>query len=143
MGKLMLKKILVLLLLTVSNISCNENNKFDSLQNESVISNQNKYKQTSTKNYTITDVELNGDLLSVKISSSGCNAGSWKTVLVDANQILESDPVQRNIKLSLENNEACLAVFEKNFTFNIKSLKENYTKVTLNLEGWNSQIIYN
>lgn len=114
-----------------------------SLQNEIVSIDSNLYEKTKTNNYTITNVQLSGDLITIKISASGCSGGSWKAALVDANEILESQPVQRNIKLSLENNEACLAVFEKEFTFNIKMLKENYSEVLLNLKGWNTQINYN
>ena len=58
-------------------------------------------------------------------------------------EILESNPVQRNIKFSLENTEACLAIFEKEFTFEIGVLKEDFTEVILNLTGWDTQINYN
>ena len=124
-------------------ISCNEKNDNFDVQNESVIINNNLYNITASNNYTITDVQLNENLLTIKIGSSGCDGKSWKAVLVDANEILESQPIQRNIKLSLENNEACLAVFEQEFTFDISILKEGFSKIILNLEGWNSQINYN
>ena len=113
------------------------------LCNECVVINNNLYNNTKTDNYTINNVQLNGDLLIIKIGASGCNGNSWKATLIDANEILESDPIQRNIKLSLENEEACLAVFEKEFTFNIKVLKEDFPEVLLNLERWNAQISYN
>ena len=100
------------------------------------------YNSAKTTNYNISSVVLNGDLLKIKIGSSGCDANSWKATLVDANKILESNPIQRNIKVLIENNGACLAVFEKEFTFDIQILKENYSEVILNLEKWNPQINY-
>lgn len=140
-----MKNSIYFLFLSLLLISCNEDNSDNSdiSYDESVIINNNIYKATVTNSYTITDVQLNGNLLTIKISSSGCDGNSWKAVLVDANEILESNPIQRNIKLSLENNEACLAVFEKEFTFDIRILKEGFSQVILNLEGWNTQINYN
>lgn len=137
-----MKKISFLIIFLVTLFSCEENSNSINFQNESVVIDQNLYNQTFTNNYTITDVVLNDNLLTIKISSSGCSNNSWKAILIDANLVLESYPVQRNIKLALENNEACLAVFEQEFTFDISELKENFTEVHLNLEGWNSKIIY-
>lgn len=142
MGKLISKSIGFLLLISVV-ISCTEKDTTDIIFDGSVIINSNIYQETITNNYTITSINLNENLLTIKISSSGCSGDSWNGILVDANETLESFPVQRNIKLSLENNEACLAVFEKEFTFDISKLKEGFDQVILNLEGWNSQINYN
>lgn len=124
-------------------IACNETIDDPILQNEAVVINSGLYNATNSNNYTITDVSVNANLLTLKISGSGCSGDSWKAVLVDANQILESYPIQRNIKLALENKEACLAVFEKEFTFDVSVLKENYTEIILNLDGWNAQIRIN
>lgn len=137
-----MKKIGTLIIMICLLISCNENSNTINLENESVIINNTLYNETITENYTITEATLNENFLTLKISSSGCDGNSWKAVLIDANIVLESYPVQRNIKLALENNEACLAVFEQEFTFDISELKENFTEVHLNLEGWNSKIIY-
>lgn len=138
----MKKRIFILTLLTISFFSCDEEDVNDNFENESVIIDNNLYKQTGTNTYRISDVQLNGNNLTIKISSSGCDSNSWKAILVDANVILESSPIQRNIKLSLKNDKACLAVFQKEFTFDISILKENFDSLFLNLEGWDSQILY-
>ncbi len=139
----MKSKILIISLFLISIFSCEENIVSDDFRNESVIIDSNLYNQSESNNYSITNVQLNGNNLTIRISSSGCSSDSWKAILIDANEILESYPVQRKIKLSLENNEACLAVFEKEFTFDISSLKEDYDTVLLNLKGWDTQINYN
>lgn len=123
--------------------SCNESNDDLDIQNETVIIDNSFYKETTTNNYTITNIKLESNFLTIKISSSGCSGDSWQAVLVDANEILESNPIQRNIKLALENQESCLAVFENEFTFDISELKDGYDTISLNLEGWNTQIFYN
>ena len=139
----MKSKILIISVFLISIFSCEENVVSDDFRNESVIIDSNLYNQSESNNYSITNVQLNGDNLTIRISSSGCSSDSWKAILIDANEILESYPIQRKIKLSLENNEACLAVFEKEFTFDISSLKEDYDTVLLNLKGWDTQINYN
>lgn len=141
MGKL--KGLLILIAFVFIFTSCDDKNDAIFLENETVIIDNNLYKETATNNYTITNVKLNGNLLTIKISASGCDGNSWKAILVDANEILESSPVQRNIKLSLENKELCLAVFEREFTFDLSILKEDFSDFFLNLEGWNSQIYFN
>lgn len=133
----------IIIFISLFVISCNNDNNEPLLQDESVIISNSVYNSTTTNNYTITDVKIDGNSLTIKISSSGCSGDSWKAVLVDANEILESNPVQRNIKLALENNEACLAVFEKEFTFDISILTTSFSELFLNLEGWNTQIYYN
>jgi hypothetical protein len=137
-----LKNILIITFLTF--LSCSDSNDIDfNLCNECVIIDNNLYNNTKTDTYTINNIRLNEDFLTIKIAASGCSGNSWKATLIDANQILESNPIQRNIRVLFESNEACLAFFEKEFRFNIKKLKENQSKVILNLDGWNTQINYN
>ncbi|OAD46335.1 hypothetical protein [Polaribacter atrinae] len=112
------------------------------LCNECVIIDNNLYNKTATTGYNISNAVLNGDLLTVNIAASGCDGNSWSATLVDANLILESNPTQRNIKINFVNKEACLAVWSKDFTFNISHLKESNTTILLNLYGWDSQIQY-
>jgi len=110
--------------------------------NECVLIDNVLFNNTQTNNYTISNVILVDNSLTITISASGCSGDNWKATLVDANQILESFPIQRNTKILFENNEACLAVFEKDFTFDIQKLKENQDSIIINLEGWNTQINY-
>jgi hypothetical protein len=143
MEKLRMKEVLIYTLFIFSFITCADSKEVIDVQNESVIIDGNRYKQVETNNYTILDVQLIGDLMTVKISSGGCDGSSWKATLVDANIIMKSYPAQRNIKLSLENTEMCFAMIEREFTFDIKVLKEGLSSVNLNLDGWNIQINYN
>ena len=54
-----------------------KNNNF---QNQTVIVDSNLYEATKTDNYTITNVQLDGNLLTRKRSSSGWSSDSWKAV---------------------------------------------------------------
>jgi hypothetical protein len=138
----MMKKIFLCAMLISLSCSDSVDADFD-LCNECVIIDNTLYNSSKTVDFTVNNVLLNRDFLTIKIGASGCSGNSWKATLIGANQILESNPVQRNIRVIFENNEACLAVFEKEFTFNIKKLKEDESKIILNLGDWNTQINYN
>ncbi len=126
----------------LSLFSCQKNKHETNLEcGESVIVNNVLYNTTSTDNYTITNVKIEGNCLFITIGSSGCN-DDWKATLIDANQISESNPEQRNLKLSLENNQMCLAYFTKEFSFDIRKLQTNNHQIVLNLATWNQQITY-
>tara|TARA_B110000240_G_scaffold195542_1_gene245409 strand:+ start:5067 stop:5489 length:423 start_codon:yes stop_codon:yes gene_type:complete len=138
----MMKKIFLCAMLI--SLSCSDSVDADlDLCNKCVIIDNTLYNIAKTGDFTVNNVLLNRDFLTIKIGASGCSGNSWKATLIDANQILESNPMQRNIRVIFENNKACFAIFEKEFTFNIKKLKEDESKIILNLENWNTQINYN
>ena len=118
---------------------------YSSLQRESyVLMDNDLYTTTETSNYTINDVTVDGNSLKLSIASSGCDGNTWIGLLIDAESILESLPVQRQLKLNLVNNEACLAVISKEIEFDISSLQvEGENTVHFNLEGWTESIVYN
>lgn len=140
MGKL--KNIFLITFLAFFACSDSEEVDFNHCTNGCVIINKDLYNKTTTTNYSITDVALNGDLLTIKISSGGCDGNRWIVNLVDSEAIAETSIIQRYIKISLKNDEECFAMIQKQFTFNIKELKGNEPKIILNLEGWNTQINY-
>jgi len=118
--------------------------KNDALQKDAyVMVDKNLFDQTETDNYSITDVVLEGDLLKLSIGSSGCSGDTWVPILVDSGDVLESFPVQKQLKLNLVNQEACLAVINKTYEFDLTTIQlEDYDTIILNLEGWNESITY-
>ena len=83
------------------------------------------------------------DCLKVNISSSGCDGSTWELTLIDSEDIAESMPPQRYLKLILVNNEACLAVFNKEQSFDISTLRiEGINEVLLNIEDFPEPILY-
>lgn len=147
MSKNILFKLLIIIMLVFvgckgddSNCCPNPNptncNKF-SLVNEA------KYNQVSTSNYGIDNVVLNGDCLEITLSSSGCNPDNWDMNLIFFEDVMESNPIQRNAKVELINNEACLAVFKKTVSFDLTTIQMiGQNKVLINIQGWNTSILY-
>ena len=103
---------------------------------------QELYREAPSDEATINSLEIEGDCMRINFSASGCNGESWKITLIDSGSILESDPPQRNLRFSLENNELCEAFITRDLTFNIKNLRVEGGRVQLNLTNSEDQVLY-
>ena len=142
-----MKKFLILFSLFVIILnSCSDND--NSIINEACSFNseiiaENDFNGINTSNYLISDVQLNNDCLEITINSSGCNASLWEMNLFSTNAFYNIYPLQRSVKIELINNQDCLAVFQKTISFNLMPFQiKGQNQLTLNIEGWNEQIIY-
>lgn len=90
----------------------------------------------------IFDVTLNGDCLLIKFAAGGCDGNSWVVNLYDSGQVIYTNPAQRNLRFSLDNNEDCEAYIVKSISFDISSLKDIDNEIYLNVEGWDNNILY-
>jgi hypothetical protein len=114
-----------------------------SCQKNAVV-NGSLYNTTVTTNYGITSAVITGDCLEIKFASSGCSGDTWVVELVDANVVLDSNPVQRKLRMKLTNIEVCAAVPSKTVTFDLTPLRvAGEHSVWLSLEGFNGSLIYN
>jgi len=100
------------------------------------------YASAPNDELTINSLEINEDCLKINFSSSGCSGDSWLLKLIDSGNILESYPPQRNLRLSLKNDEECDAYFTKELTFNISNLRVEGNQVKLNLTNSDKSILY-
>ncbi|WP_423127626.1 hypothetical protein [Gaoshiqia sp. Z1-71] len=107
-----------------------------------VVVDGDQYLTAPDDQLTIISVELAGDCLKINFASSGCSGSSWKVKLIDSEAVLYSDPPQRNLRLSLNNQEMCDAYIGKEVTFDIKRLRVNGNRVLLNITNSGSQILY-
>ena len=122
-------------------LSCKKDEK-TLLADKSIIIGNDAFNNYSNGPLIISDASISGDSLQIKFSSSGCDGKSWIIELVGSADILYSDPPQRQIRLSLKNNEDCLAAFGKTMTFNLKPSRISSGEIILNLAGWSSPIKY-
>ncbi|MEM9297048.1 MAG: hypothetical protein AAGA64_01565 [Bacteroidota bacterium] len=100
-----------------------------------VILDSDRFKDAITDFFTLIDVTIEGDCMTVEYSSSGCDGNSWVMELIDAEVIKESNPVQRDLRLLLKNEELCRAVFTKEISFDLTPLRTSDNEILLNLEG--------
>ena len=130
--------------LLLMNFQCDEDDAIQlSTCGVAVVLDNSAYQTIESDFYTLTSAEIDGDCLRVNISSSGCDASTWVLTLVDSEDIAESMPPQRYLKLALANNEACLAVFNKVQSFDLAVLKiDGVNEVLLNIEEFLEPLTY-
>ncbi|HIB38132.1 hypothetical protein [Mesonia sp.] len=138
----------LILLISIANlISCtscdeNETNYFSSCDFECIVD-PDIYENSESSNVTISNLEIIDNCLTINYSSSGCDGSTWEVRLIANDEVLESNPPQRNLKFELTNQEACLAVISKSSSFDILNLQvEGSTSVYLNLDGYDNSILY-
>jgi len=107
-----------------------------------VIVSSDDYNNTSSDQIAISTLEINDNCLKISLSASGCDGNTWIVHLIASEEILYSDPPQRNIKVYFQNNEICTAVIGKEFTFDITELQVSDNKVYLNIINSGDQILY-
>lgn len=130
-------------LFCISFISCEKDDDNNSIDyNQEVIISAILYRTAPNDFLKINDAVLTDDYLKINFSSSGCSGESWDVKLIDADVILESYPPQRNLRLSLKNEEFCEAYITKEITFDISELQIDGNQVLLNINNFESQILY-
>lgn len=137
-----MKKTLYLLFVAVL-LSCsnNDNEEFVNCNFTALVSNEQFIKAPSDQ-LTINSLVIEGDSLKINFSSGGCNGDTWKVKLISSEDVLESNPPQRNIRLSLDNKELCEAFITKDVSFDISELQVDNNQVYLNLTNSDKSILY-
>lgn len=139
-----MKKILFLALIGLTILSCSKDDDNENPVNcdfETLISTE-QYANAPSDQLTINSLAINDNCLKISFSSSGCNGDTWELKLIDSEDVLESYPPQRNLRLSLNNEELCEAYITKELTFDISNLQVDGNKVQLNLTNSDKNILY-
>jgi hypothetical protein len=132
---------LVMLFLCIQLLSCSDDDNLPIVDSEVLIDDV-AYNSAQTDNYTINSIRLEGDILIVNFSSSGCDGSSWEVKLIDSGGAAYSNPPQRFLALTLENNEECEAFFTKELAFDISALRLSNSSVWLNVKNYEEGILY-
>ncbi|WP_439152846.1 hypothetical protein [Winogradskyella sp.] len=132
--------------LLVLNMQCDEDDviPLSDICDELIVTSNTEYENLESDFYSLDSAEIIDDCLVIAVSASGCDGNSWLFTLVDSGDIAESMPPQRNLKFGLTNNEACLAVFSREMSFDLRSLQiEGVDSVILNIEDFSTPLEYN
>jgi len=141
-----MKTFISLLVVAIVSFGCsndddNTNPDPDNCDFESVISAE-QYADAPAHALTINAMAIEGDCLTIDFSSSGCDGSTWVVKLIDSESVFESAPPQRNVRLSLENTELCLAIVPKELSFDISDLQVEGGSVLLNITNSGESILY-
>ena len=139
-----MKKTLALLGIGIVMLNCSND---DDNQNQTncdfkTLVDASQYANNTTDQFQLNRLEINDNCLEVDLSASGCDGSTWTIELIDSEAILESSPVQRNLKLTLQNEELCEAFITRVFTFDVSNLQLDGNRVQLNITNSDKSILY-
>jgi len=137
----MKKIILIGFVVVMGFITCNNNDDSNNCDQVTIVSSE-EYETAPNDQLFINSLEINGGCLKINFSSSGCSGDSWELKLIDSEAILETSILQRNLRLSLKNEELCEALITKELTFDINELRVDGNQVFLNITNSDDQILY-
>ena len=101
-----------------------------------------EYLNAPSDQLTINSLEITENCLKINFGSSGCSGDTWELKFIDSEDILESIPPQRNLRLSLKNEEECEAFITKELSFDISNLQVDGNQVQLNITNSDDEILY-
>ena len=105
--------------------------------------NSDDYAIANAEEITINEITIDNDCLKINFWAGGCNGDSWEMRLIDSGAILESLPVQRNLRIDFVSEELCEKAILREYTFDISNLQiENNESLMLNIINNNSSILY-
>jgi hypothetical protein len=135
---------LVIILVIIFIASCNNDDDSDNSMacDFTTLISSEEYANASSHQLTINSLKITENCLKINFSSSGCSGDTWELKLIDSEDILESNPVQRNLRLSLKNEELCLAFITKELSFDISNLQVDGNQVQLNITNSDDEILY-
>ena len=132
------------LLILLGFIACNKEDEVDPVItcDQKVKISEYEFLNAPDDQLVIDTLEINGDCLKITFSSGGCDGESWEIKLIDSASVVYTDPPQRNLRLSLKNEELCDAWITKEITFDISALHLGTNNVILNIVNSGDQITF-
>ncbi|MBQ4802635.1 hypothetical protein J8L88_07170 [Aquimarina sp. MMG015] len=139
-----MKNILVLLLIGVTILSCSNDDDVANPTNcdFTTLVDASEYEDAPSDQVTINSVAIADNCLKVNFGASGCDGNTWELKLIDSESVFESNPPQRNLRLSLKNEEACQAFITQELDFDISNLQVEGNQVLLNITNSDQTVLY-
>ncbi|SKB49811.1 hypothetical protein SAMN05660776_1421 [Salegentibacter holothuriorum] len=134
--------ILIIIGITFFNCSNDDNNRNQNNCDFETIISAEEYINAPANKLVINSLVIINDCLKINFSSGGCNGDTWELKLIDSGEIFELEPSQRNLRLSLKNEELCEAYITKELTFDISNLRGDGDQIQLNIINSNATILY-
>lgn len=137
-------KFSLILIMCTGILSCEKEDDSTPLEpcDKPAIEDKSRFNGTRTDHYIISTARIDQDCLEVEIRSGGCDGSSWKIELVDSGTVVDSDPAQRYLRISLENEELCEAMLSSKISFDLTPLRRQGKPISFQLEGWDTPLVY-
>lgn len=140
-----MKHSILLIALTLLIFSCSNDDDNNGNQNncdfETIIS-EEQFENAPSNQVFINSLNIENGCLEINFSASGCSGDTWEVKLIDSEAVFLSNPPQRNLRLSLLNEELCDAFITKVMTFDVTNLQVDSNVVLLNIINSDASILY-
>ena len=141
-----MKNSILILFTSVLLISCekpqNNSNACSDCCTTSIV-NRTNFEGTPSDDFDISDAIINGDCLEITVRVGG-GCGDLNFDLLAVNEVMESLPTQRNIRVILDDQDFCKAMLQKTISFDLSSLRTDKKGADiLHLEGYSKSLVYN
>ena len=133
---------LVFISIVLLSFACEKDDKEQTSCDQKTIISKSEYDTAPLDDVSILDMEIDGDCLKISFSASGCDGSTWIVKLIDSGMTFYTSPPQKDLILSLENNELCDAVISKEISFDIENLQVSGNLVVLNIINTGDEILY-
>ena len=139
-----MKNILILLLIAMTILSCSndDDNVNPSNCDLTTLISASEYTSAPSDQVTINSITIANNCLKIDFGASGCDGNTWELKLIDSESVFESNPPQRNLRLSLKNEEACQAFITQELDFDILNLQVEGNQVLLNITNSDQTVLY-
>jgi hypothetical protein len=129
-------------LLSLGCLTNDTNNTSDSLCDYEPIADGDLFQTAPDDPFTFIAIQVDGDCLIVKFSYGG-GCVETDVNLIDADIVMESYPVQKNIRLSLNDTDDCEAIVTVERSYNLVPLRaQGEDKISFNMAGWDAALLY-
>ncbi|WP_299218456.1 hypothetical protein [uncultured Aquimarina sp.] len=139
-----MKNILILLLITITILNCSNDDDTVNPNNcdFTTLISASEYTNAPSDQVTINSITIADNCLKINFGASGCDGNTWELVLIDSENVFESNPPQRNLRLSLKNEEACQAFITQELDFDVSNLQVAGNQVLLNITNSDQTVLY-
>jgi len=132
-----MKILLLFIFILGSTSSCDSVNPDQLNCDEKILVDSSLFEDSPNDSFEFTSVKIIDNCLNITIQYGG-GCGDIELKLIDSEMILESYPVQRNIRLSLKDEDYCKALITKELSFDLTPIQIlSYNQIILNISNWN------
>lgn len=109
---------------------------------DAIVIDADLYSTAPADDFQFQSVVIDGDCLTATVRyGGGCGGADFQ--LIDASGILKSLPIQRNLRLSLDDNDHCEALLTKELSYDLAPLQvAGYSEIILNVDGFQGDLVY-
>ena len=137
-----MKCFLALILLLGLAVSCDSVNLKQSDYDSEILVDNNLFTNAPNDSFDFINVEIIQNCLKFTIDYGG-GCGDIELKLISSEMVMESNPPQINVRLSLKDEDNCKANIRKEISFDLTPINKLVNdQVILNIKNWDQSILY-